>query len=133
MTLEVGAVAIVDDACLWFPHDATTALRTCLAAVVDSPHRAGLHWGIAVANGSEVVGRAVDIARRLAAVARPGEVVVSCAALRRVDTDPDVDEIGLVEIPDSHLPLAVVHFTPTLAQLASFRQTAFASGTPVGG
>ncbi|MDZ4826000.1 MAG: hypothetical protein SGJ13_05980 [Actinomycetota bacterium] len=36
MTLEVGAVAIVDDSCMWFPHDATTALRTGLAAVVDT-------------------------------------------------------------------------------------------------
>ena len=112
MTLGIGAVVVVDEARLWFPRDATAALRACLDAVADGRRRAGMHWGMAVERDGHVVGRAVDVAEQLAHLARPGEVVCSCAALRRAEREYRVDEIGRVDCPGAAAPLPVVYLAP---------------------
>ena len=65
------------------------------------PVRAGVHYGHVVWRDEDVVGRDVNVAARLAAVARAGEVL--CSATARAATEPGAARFaarGVTALPD---------------------------------
>ena len=117
MTLGVGAVAVVDGHCEWFPHDASAALQHCMDAVADGRCRAGIHWGMCVTRDDAVIGRVVRVAERLAAIAHPGEVVSSWPCWQRAvaeceQEDVHLEEIRLVEVPAAACSVTAVRVVP---------------------
>lgn len=77
------------------PRQALSAARAIQAAVSDGRDepplrvRIGVHVGELVEDAGDVFGTAVHKAARIAAEARPGEVLVSRAVFAHLDCDPD--------------------------------------------
>jgi class 3 adenylate cyclase len=75
-------------------HAAVDLQRTFGASSADhrAPHavaiRIGLHSGFVIANSDELLGRTVVLASRIAAHAKPGEILVSSMLKQYTETDP---------------------------------------------
>jgi adenylate cyclase len=72
--------------------------------------RIGLHYGEALVDRGELTGQALTIAKRVQALAEPGEICVSRTVLEAVRKRVDHDFLDLVELADRPVPKAGLDF-----------------------
>jgi adenylate cyclase len=87
-----------DGMLLWFERaDEAITVSVELQASFDHPDdpiplwiRTGVHWGTPRWRGDDIIGRDVNLASRVAALAAPGEVLCTDAAVNRAGPLPDI-------------------------------------------
>jgi adenylate cyclase len=92
-----------DGMLLWFDcASAAIAVSVRLQAAFDPPGdevplwvRTGVHWGTPKWRGDDIIGRDVNLASRIAALAAPGEVLCSDAAVANADPLPGIAFVSL--------------------------------------
>jgi adenylate cyclase len=92
-----------DGMLLWFEcADEAITVSVELQASFDQPDdpiplwvRTGVHWGTPRWRGEDIIGRDVNLASRVAALAAPGEVLCTDAAVAQAGPLPDINFVPL--------------------------------------
>ena len=92
-----------DGMLLWFEcADEAITVSVALQASFDQPDepvplwvRTGVHWGTPKWRGDDIIGRDVNLASRLAALAAPGEVLCTDAVVGEAGPLPDIEFTSL--------------------------------------
>jgi class 3 adenylate cyclase len=111
-----------DGLLLWFP-DARSAVVTSIALLARFREqsvggvplwvRIGAHWGCPRRRGDDLIGRDVNLAARIAALAGAGELLCSAAAVDAAGPVPDVtiEPLGPVFVKGIAEPIAIHRIT----------------------
>jgi adenylate cyclase len=107
-----------DGMLLWFESaDEAITVSVLLQASFDEPGeplplwvRTGVHWGTPKWRGDDIIGRDVNLASRVAALAAPGEVLCTDAVVRQAGLLPDIDftSLGSVYVKGLKEPVPVL-------------------------
>ena len=114
---EARVVKQLGDGLLLFFPDADGALLACRAmqerfaveTVDDYPLwvRIGLHWGTPRIRGDDLIGHDVNLASRVAALAAPGELIMTEAFVDLLNSNAGCEELGPVWVKGIAEPVSV--------------------------
>jgi adenylate cyclase len=110
-------VKLLGDGVMLQGDDPVALVRTALALVRSlpahglPPAHAGVHAGASIERDGDYFGRTVNIAARIAAVARPGEVLVSAAVIEDATLGLEATEVGPRELRGVGEPVRLFRVT----------------------
>lgn len=128
LTAEAKLVKTIGDAVMLVVPDPCSAVRIVLAlqALADSTPdfpvlRAGLHAGPALETGNDFFGNAVNLAARVAAWARPGQILCTTPIAERAAADGlcTTAPLGPVRLHNIHDKVALWELHPAAARAAA--------------